>query len=314
MNGGPTDPPIPARRHVDRALGGRREPGARPDVPSRAAVEARSRLARMREGREPFDLVVASLLVAAEEYPDLDTLGAVGRLDAIGAEAKRRLSASANPFARLDALRVLLFEEIGFRGNSQDYDDPKNSFLNDVLERKLGIPLTLSIVYLEVATRAGLKAKGVALPGHFVVRVDEGSRRILVDPFHRGTVITEEDCRDLVTRTTGRPALFRREQLEGTGSVAMIARLFLNLKRIYLSRGDYGKALATIERLLILSPSEPREIRDRGLLLAHLGKPGAAVSDLESYLAMVPGAADADSVRGRLAWLLRRMTEGRLEN
>ena len=263
----------------------------------------------MRDGKEPFDLVEATLLVALEEYPDLDPLRVVATLDTLGVEAARRVRPLSNPFARIDALKTFLFGELGFRGNTRTYDDPRNSYFNEVLERKLGIPLTLSILFLEVGSRAGLSVRGIALPGHFVVRVDDGGRRILVDPFHGGQVITEEDCRDLVIRTTGRPSMYRRSYLDGANGVTMVARLLLNLKRIYLARGDYGKALAAIERLLILSPEDAREIRDRGLLLAHLGRPSAAVADLETYLEMSPSAADAESIRGRLAWLLRKMSD-----
>jgi regulator of sirC expression with transglutaminase-like and TPR domain len=216
-----------------------------------------------------------------------------------------------NPFARLDALRVFLFDELGFKGNVDHYDDPRNSFLDDVLERKLGIPLTLSLLVIEVARRAGLEAEGVGLPGHFIVRVNEGGRRLLIDPFHGGHIITVEDCKDLVVRTTGRASLFRKDSLDTATPRAMLTRLLLNLKRIHLAQGDYIRALAVVERLLVVAPGDAKEIRDRGLLLAHLGQSGAAMQDLESYLALAPGAPDADSVRGRLAWVRRRAGEAR---
>lgn len=307
MSGSPPEPSVPARRISDRSPA-RHHPPAPFDGPGPVARAARERLARMRDGREPFDVVEASLLVAQEEYPDLDVLRVYATLDGLGVEAARRVAPHRNPFARIDALRTFLFDDLGFRGNTRNYDDPRNSFLNDVLERKLGIPLTLSLVFLEAGRRAGLDVRGVALPGHFVARVDDGGRRILVDPFHGGQVITEEDCRDLVIRTTGRPSMYRRSYLDGASPVTMVARLLLNLKRIYLARGDYANALAAIERLLILSPDDAREIRDRGLLLAHLGRANAAVTDLETYLDLAPGAPDAESIRGRLSWLLRKMS------
>src|SRR5262249_55031333 len=130
---------------------------------------------------------------------------------------------------------AFLFDELSFRGNGEQYDDPRNSFLNEVLTRKLGIPITLSIVYMEVARMAGIEAQGVGLPGHFVVRIQEQGRTLMIDPYHGGNVITEEDCRDLVVRTTGRASLFRRDILEGTSSRVMLVRLLLNLKRIYLA-------------------------------------------------------------------------------
>ena len=239
----------------------------------------------------------------------MDVLAQIARIETIGAEAKERVAGLSNPFARLDALRVLLFDELGFTGNVDRYDDPRNSYLDDVLERKLGIPLTLSILFIEVARRAGLPAEGVGLPGHFIVRVEEEGRRLLIDPFHGGHIITIEDCRDLVVRTTGRASLFRKDSVDAATPRAMLTRLLLNLKRIHLAQGDYIRALAVVERLLVVAPGDAKEIRDRGLLLAHLGQSGAAVQDLESYLALAPGAPDVDSVRGRLAWIRRRAGE-----
>lgn len=273
------------------------------------AIDARERLREVVSNPGGFDLLEAALWIAAEEYPGLDVPMQMRRVDVLGGEAARRVAGETNPFARIDAVRAFLFEELGFRGNSEQYDDPKNSWMNEVLDRRLGIPLTLSLLYVEVGCRAGLDVRGVALPGHFVVRVEEQGRRIHVDPFHGGRVITEEDCRDLVVRTTGRATLFRREILEGATPVQMLSRLLLNLKRIHLSQGDYDRALACVERLLVVQPKDAREVRDRGLLLAHMGRPDAAVEDLEDYLRRSPGAPDAESVRGRLAWLLRKMAD-----
>jgi regulator of sirC expression with transglutaminase-like and TPR domain len=149
----------------------------------------------------------------------------------------------------------------------------------------------------------------VALPGHFVVRLERDGRVLWCDPFHGGTIITEEDCRDLVTRATGRATLFRRADLDGAAPRAILSRLLRNLKRIWLAREEYGRALATVERLRIVHPEDARELRDRGILQAHLGDPGAAIADLEAYLETSPQATDAGSVRGRLVWLRRRMAE-----
>jgi len=270
------------------------------------ARAARQRLAALLGDPGPLPLLEATLQVAAEEHEAMDVLEQIARVETIGAEAARRLADLSNPFAQIDALRLLLFDELAYRGNVDQYDDPRNSYLDDVLERKLGIPLTLSILVLEVARRAGLAAEGVGLPGHFVVRIVADDRRLLVDPFHGGQLITVEDCKDLVVRTTGRASLFRKDSLDAATPRAMLTRLLLNLKRIHLAQGDYIRALAVVERLLVVSPGDAKEIRDRGLLLAHLGQAGAAVQDLESYLALSPGAPDIDSVRGRLAWIRRR--------
>lgn len=259
--------------------------------------------------REDFDLLEACLLVAAEEYPLLDVAAEIARVDALGAEVTRRVAGLTNLFARIDGLRAYLFEELGYRGDTETLDDPRNSYLNEVLNRRSGIPVTLSILFMEVARRAGIETRGVGLPGHYVVRVTDGTRSTLVDPFHGGHVITEDDCRELVVRSSGRASLFRRETLEGTTPRATLARVLQNLKRIYLAREDYPRAHAAVERLLLIAPDDHREIRDRGFLHAHLGRTDAAVADLEAYLSLAPRAPDAEAVRGRLAWLQRKLQQ-----
>jgi regulator of sirC expression with transglutaminase-like and TPR domain len=272
-------------------------------------LEARRRLERLLAAGDEFDVTEAAFWVAAEEYADLDVEQGLRRVRLISAEGARRVFELSNPFARLDGLREYLFGELGFRGNEEDYNDPRNSYINDVLDRKLGIPLTLSLLFIEVARAAGFAASGVGLPGHFVARVVDDERVILVDPYHGGRVITEDDCVDLVKRTTGRASLFRREMLDGVDERAMLVRMLLNLKHIYLKREDFGRALSMVERLLLIAPDDSTEIRDRGFLYAHLGRPGAAVVDLESYLTAAPNAPDAESVRGRVLWLRRHLSE-----
>lgn len=270
---------------------------------------ALQRLIALIERPEPLDVVTAGLVIASEEYPDLDIQAERLRVEALGKEASTRLEGLSNPFARLDALRTYLFEELGFRGNHQNYYDPRNSFINEVLHRRLGIPLSLSILYIEIARGAGLEARGVGLPGHFVVRVDDDGRRLLVDPYHGGTVITEEDCRELVCRATGRPGLYGPGLLDGVGAKEILGRLLRNLKRIYLAQEDHRRALAVVEKLRRVFPDEATELRDRGFLLAHLERHAAAVADLETYLSLHPHAPDANAVRGRVVWLRRRITE-----
>jgi len=271
--------------------------------------QARQRFAELLSAEGDLDVVEASLWVAAEEYADLDVERECSRVRLLCAEGARRVEGLSNPFARLDGVCSYLFEELGFHGNLEKYDDPRNSFLNEVLDRRLGIPLTLSILFIEQARAAGFDARGVGLPGHFVTRVTYDGRTILVDPFHGGGVITQEDCEQLVARSTGRGWLFRRDYLEGTPDRAMLARLLMNLKYAYLGRSDYGRALSVVERLLLVSPADSSEIRDRGFLQARLGRPGAAIADLEHYLSLSPDAPDTRSVEGRLVWLRRRLSE-----
>jgi len=272
--------------------------------------QARQRFARqLGAAPDGFDLVEACLWVAAEEYPDLSVENELQRVRLIAGEGARRVYDLANPFARLDGLRTYFFDELGFRGNADDYNAPDNCHLNQVLDRRLGIPLSLSILFMEVANAAGFESRGVSLPGHFIVRVEWMERTLLVDVYNRGEVISEEDCRQLVSRTTGRPSLFRRSVLNGTDERLMLRRLLMNLKHVYVESEDYPRALSSVERLLMLTPDDPAEIRDRGFLQAHMGRAGAAIVDLESYLRCYPDAPDTESVRGRVAWLRRRLSE-----
>jgi len=271
--------------------------------------EARHRLGRLLSGNGSLNVVEAAFWVAFEEYPELDVKAEMKALEELCRGCAGRAEGQSNPFARLNRVQEYMFEELGFHGNLENYDDPRNSFLNEVLTRRTGIPLTMSLVFLELARAAGFEVRGVGLPGHFVARTRWENRTILVDPFHGGGVITEEDCRDLVGRSTGRPSLFRREQLQGVAGRAMIGRLLLNLKHLYLNKSDYGRALGVVERLLLVSPGNTREIRDKGFLEAHLGRPAEAIADLETYIEMAPKAPDVDSVRGRVVWLRRRLSE-----
>ena len=269
---------------------------------------ARRNLVALLSTSGSLDLIEASLWVAAEEYHGLDVGHECERIRMICSEGARRVWNETNPFARLDGLRSYFFEELGFRGNVAHYNDPRNSFLNQVMDRRLGIPLTLSILFMELARAAGFEACGIGLPGHFVTRLSYQGRQILVDPFHGGGVITEEDCKELVTNSTGRSYLFRSNYLKGTSERAVLARLLMNLKYAHLGRNNYGRALSVVERLLIVSPDDSSEIRDRGFLKARLGRPGAAITDLERYLTLAPHAPDIKAVEGRLVWLRRRVS------
>ena len=271
--------------------------------------EARHRLARQLAGKTSLDVIQAALWIACEEYPDMDVKAEIKTLADLCRECATRVDGESNPFARLDSVRAFMFEEMGFHGNVENYDDPRNSFLNEVIALRTGNPLTLSLVFSEMARAASFEVRGVGLPGHFVLRTKWDGRTIYVDPFNGGDVITEDDCRDLVERSTGRSSLFRRRHLEGVTGRAMIGRMLLNLKHLYLNRSDYGRALSVVERLLLVSPGNTREIRDKGFLEAHLGMPAEAIADLETYLHLAPRAPDVDSVKGRVVWLRRKISE-----
>ena len=261
------------------------------------APSARSRFAALVErGESELPLAEAALLIAAEEYPQLPTGPYLRRLDLLAERVRDRLSDETAPLVLLQDLSRVLFQEEGFRGNVEDYYDPRNSFLNDVLDRRLGIPITLSVVYLEVGWRLGLPLAGVNFPGHFLVRYEGEALRILVDPFQGGELRFEGDAQALLDRVYGRSVPLRAEYLRPAGRKDILARILSNLKGIHLNARDDVRALAAVERLQLLLPGEPREMRDRGMILARLGRAGEAREELERYLARAPAAADTRRV------------------
>jgi regulator of sirC expression with transglutaminase-like and TPR domain len=252
--------------------------------------------------RPEIPLAEAALAVAAEEYKGLDVARYVRALDALGARVARRLGESRRPLTVLAAMRKVLFDEEGFHGNEADYYDPRNSFLNEVLDRKLGIPITLSILYIEVAGRNGLGLQGVAFPGHFLVKLPAAGglpADLFIDPFNGGDVLGPDECTARFRASLhGRD--FDPRYLEAVPSPQILSRMLHNLKKIYVEKGDDVRALWAIDRLLLLAPGNLEERRDRGLLSARLGGMKAAAQDLQAYLDGTPQAPDGDEVRSLL--------------
>jgi regulator of sirC expression with transglutaminase-like and TPR domain len=266
------------------------------DSPARARFEALL--------AEPvLRLDEAALALASEEYPALDVRGCLDRLDALGEQVQRRLGALARSAQKLAALREVLIEDEGFRGNEKDYYDARNSYLNQVLDRRLGIPISLSILFMEVGRRAGLRLDGVGFPGHFLVKLSADlGPEVFIDAYNSGDLLGADECvarfRHLVQ---GRE--FDRRYLEAVPPRQILARMLHNLKRIYVEQGDDIRAYWVIDRLLLLHPDAMDEVRDRGLVEARLGLKPAAARDLEAYLAHAPGAADSGDVRELLETL-----------
>jgi regulator of sirC expression with transglutaminase-like and TPR domain len=251
---------------------------------------------------EAIDLGQAALLIARQEYPDLEVGRYLNLLDEMGAEVRGRLRGGEGPMSRIGHLNRYLFEDLGFRGNVEAYDDPRNSFLNDVLDRRVGIPISLSTVYLEVGRRCGCPLDGVSFPGHFLVRWrDRGDAgEILLDPFHRGRVLTEEECRRRLLEQFGGRLPFRREFLRRARTRDILERTQINLKRLYEKEQDYHRALRAQDTLLCLRPEDPERLRDRGLLYFRLACFGQARADLEAYLERAPDAADGEALRRQM--------------
>jgi len=255
---------------------------------------------------ERADLARSALAIARIAYPALDPGPSLAELDGIAAAVQKRLAPRTPPVDVATALAAHLFRECGFRGNQDDYYDPRNSFLNDVLERRLGIPISLSIVFLETGRRLGLSLEGVGFPGHFLVRLAQRDRPLLLDPFFGGQPIGEADllARYRALAGTEAPAL-PGDALDRTGTPGILARMLRNLLRIYLDREDHPHALETVDLLLVLQPDTAAEVRLRGLLYEQLECGPAALVDFRRYLELAPEAADADQVRTRIARLAR---------
>jgi len=268
------------------------------DSPARLAFQ---RIARLPEAE--IDLAEAALWVAAEEYAGLDVPRWLARLGELARAASARLEGARGAVDAIARLNAFLYGEERFRGNQDDYYDPRNSFLNDVLERRRGIPITLAIVYVWVARHAGLPAAGVGFPGHFLVRCDDPDE-ILVDPF-AGAVVTRAECAERLRASAGGEVRFDPRMLEPTPPREIVARLLRNLKQVWLAAEDWPRALSCAERILLLLPDSPSELRDRGLLFARLECFAAADADLRRFLAIAPNDPAADAVRAQLVELAR---------
>ena len=245
-----------------------------------------------------LDLARGALLIARIEHPELDSSRELARLDALA--ARSGASALAGPRARLERLRVFLFEEERFRGNAEDYYDPRNSCLNDVLDRKLGIPITLSVLMMEVGRRLGLSIFGVGLPGHFVVRAEVGGEGILLDPFNAGALMSVAAAAEVAARAAGRPVRLVDEDFAAVTKVQILTRMLMNLEAIYVRAEAWEKALAVIDRLLIVDAGGRRHRRDRGAVLVRLGRLHAAAEEWERYLSRYPNAEDSVELRRQL--------------
>jgi len=247
-----------------------------------------------RQPAAPLDLAELALRLAADEYAGLDVDAYLSELAGMAHEAKRYLG--GDPEARARGLCRYLFHDCGFRGNIQDYYDPRNSYLNEVLDRRTGLPITLSLVAIAVGTRAGLEVVGVGLPGHFVAKVVAAGGEVLFDPFHGGRLLTGAECELLVEQVTGTPFQATPDALRAMDAGPFVARLLNNLKGAYLRRSDFAKAVRVIERLQQLDPSDVLQQRDLGVGLMRLGQVGRAIDALAAYLDARPDADDTEVV------------------
>jgi regulator of sirC expression with transglutaminase-like and TPR domain len=276
--------------------------------PARSARERFAALASRRDAElDHADLELGAILIAAEEYPDLEIATLRAALDELGERALDRLTGVEGD-ARVERLNRFLFAEEGFAGASEYYD-PRNSYLNEVLARRCGIPITLAIVYIAVARRAGVDARGISFPGHFLVRC-AGRGEQIVDAFH-GRTISLDECEARLANALGPGTALRPElHLRDASAREILVRMLANLQRIFAGSGDAERLLACCDRIVLLTPTEPTALRDRALVYQRLGWFAAAVADIDAALQHASGTEQAaslarlrDALRARLGRL-----------
>lgn len=251
-----------------------------------------------------LDLGRAALLIARTEYPEMEIDPYLERLNAIAAEVRRRLYSPYSVTATVTAMNRLLFDELGFSGAVDDYYDPRNSFLNDVLDRKLGIPITLSVLYMEIGRRLDVPLQGVSFPGHFLVKLPLEDHALVLDPFHGGASLDEaqlcERLKGLFKEGKQAAARTLPRLLQGVGKRAILARMLRNLRGIYLRNEDPARALTISNWILTLYPDSASDLHQRAVILDSLECARAAAQDYRHYLELTPQADDYDAVWHRL--------------
>jgi regulator of sirC expression with transglutaminase-like and TPR domain len=254
-----------------------------------------------------IDLAWAALLIAKEEYLDLNIAYYMEKLDYLAQQVRGALGLSGADTSHqppqeqvLEAINRVLFDQEHFHGNAEDYYNPRNSFLNDVLERRTGIPISLSLLYMEVGRRVGVQIDGIGLPWQFVVRCNLPGEVIYIDPFEGGRLLSEQECRERVTRVLKGKVSFDPLWLEPVSHKQLLVRLLSNLKHIYFRKGDYVRALSTCDRILLLMPDSPIERRDRGAIHLQLKQYARALRDLVVYVELAPRASDTSKVKRQI--------------
>ena len=256
-----------------------------------------------------IELDRAALAMAKSEYPNLDANRYLSRIDRLAAAVCRRTGSEPTVYRAIAALNYVLFHEQGFRGNREDYFDAKNSFLNEVIERKKGIPISLSVLYILVAQRIGLALHGVGFPGHFLVKYTDDHEEIVIDPFNGGEVKSVESLEALLRALSGGKLRFHPAMLAPATRKQILKRMLGNLKMIYLRQSQLLKALTVMDRLLIVDPSSAEDLRDRGLVYLKLECFNQALEDFRKYLRVAPDAVDAAAVRDHVVALTKQVSQ-----
>jgi len=272
-----------------------------------AIPEAFAALVGPQVGDENIDLIRAALTIARTEYPDLDIESYVARIDELSRRTAVRISDVGDAAETIAALNHTLFEEAGLRGNRDEYYDIRNSFLNDVLDRGLGIPITLALIYMEVGRRLGFPLFGVGMPGHFLLKhYDIDGRETLVDCFNGGDILSPQDCQRRLDEIYAGQMTLRPEFLFAVSRRQILTRILNNLKMVHMAARNFRKALPLVDLVLVMYPRSPDDVKQRAQLRYSLGQASSAAEDLEQYLKMSPDASDADEIR-QTALSIRRM-------
>lgn len=249
-----------------------------------------------------FDLALGALLIASTDAPEVDFDGALDNLDRMAAAAQSRVPTDGNELQQLNAITDLLFGVIGFTGNRDDYYDPRNSYLNHVLERRLGIPITLSLLCIEVGRRAGVPVLGIGMPGHFLIR-HRDEPNFFVDAFNGGLLLSQDECGALMREAAGDAVRLEAHHLNPVTPREILARMLRNLKAVYWDREEFDRCISTIGALMAVLPDRPEEQRDRGVVHLKAGNHRESAEDFAAYIEAAPNAEDVDTVRNALTRL-----------
>ncbi len=271
-----------------------------------ASTDARREFASL-TAREPIPLARAALLIAGEEYPALNVDHYMDRFAELAREAEPLVHAGDDTVERVQLLSEFLFTQKGFEGNRDAFGDPRNSFLNEVIDRRLGIPITLSVVYLEVGRRLGLNLHGVSFPTHFLVKAVDDRGELIIDPFNGGAIIGLDEIRARLAQIYGQPVEVHPAMLKAVGARQILARMLRNLKGIYTGAADWPRTLAALDRILMLDPRALDETLERAALYERMECFSAALSDFQSFLALAPEHPNADGARESVMRLMRQV-------
>jgi regulator of sirC expression with transglutaminase-like and TPR domain len=258
--------------------------------------------------REPIPLARGALLIAKDEYPDLDLEKYLDQLAALAREAEPALRAAETTVSKIQTLSEFLFTRKGFEGNRDQYGDPRNSFLNDVLERRLGIPISLSVLYIEVGRRLGLNLYGVSFPTHFLVKAVDDRGELIIDPFNEGAILDLDEIRARLQQIYRQPLDVHPEMLKPVGARHILARMLRNLKNIYARGADWQRVLSALDRILMLDPRSVEELLERAVLYERMECFAAALDDFQSFLTQAPEHPTVETVREAIIRLTQQVS------